>query len=1639
MDKSYTEKVFSSSVIFKRNMFLSLAATVFAVGGFFVADMAFAAISVTPASNGAGISIDTTSAVGGSATFVELSGPAISESAAGDIQAGTHTLTLPSGWEFDTSSTVTVVRTAGNILPASQVIHPGANSFTFTISNVSTSASSVAFIINSLKVRPTGTTAPSIGNITYSGAGITGVSGTTNFGTLSTVPGTVAKLAFTTEPVNTVYGSGIAATVNTQDKFGNNSTNGLATGTTVALANTGAGTLSGTASLGIGSGVASFTGLKINEIGAKTFVATASATGIASATSASFEITKKPLTVAVTAGNKTYDGNTSATFSNPVIGGIEFSDILTLSGGTATFADANVATGKTVTVNGLTLDGTKLGNYSFGGTGTGTADIAAKPITIVANAQTKVYGEADPALTYIATGLVGTESLAGSLARDAGSNVAGYLITIGTLQTGNPNYAISYTGNTLTVTKRPITVTAVTATKAYDGNVTSSAVPTIASGTLASGDTLGFAQTYDNKNIGARTLTPAGIVNDGNGGANYNVTFTTAAGSISAKELTVSGLSATSKNYDGTAVAALTGTPALVLVVTGETVSLAGTAVGTFNTANAGASTVAVSGLSLTGADLGNYTLKLPTLNATVSTLPVTITPTASQSKIYSQPEPTFVYNNTALIGSDSVSGALGRIAGENVGTYSYTLGSLNAGGNYALALATGTSFAIAKKDVTVSATGINKIYDGSSVATVTLSSNAVPADNLTLSYAGASFADKIAANGKAIAVSGISISGARAAEYNLLNTTAVTTADISKKPISATLNLNNKTYDGDTSAVYSSSLPNVALNDIISGDVVTASDGTAKSFANKNVGTGKTVTATGIVLSNTDAGNYDFNGTGTGTANISVRTITVTAVSETKIYDGTNTSTTIPTNVGLQPGDTANFTQSYDTKNVGTGKTLAPTGSVADGNSGLNYAITLVPVTAGTITQKSLTVTAQSGTKVYDGTLTSSAVPLVDALAAGDSVATAPTQSYATKDVGTGKTLIASGLGITGGNGNYLVNYANNTTGAITPKGLTVSGAKTNSKVYDNTTGATVDFTSSTLSGLIAPGDATIASTGYSAIFDTKNVGTGKTVTVSGLALAGAAAGNYSLTQPTLTDGIITAKTLTVTATGVNKTYDANTTASVVLSGNTLGSDAVTLGFGAANFADANVGDNKTVTVSGISVTGGTDGGNYTIGNTVASASANIAPLGITITPTAGQNKVYGATDPVFAYTASPLLLGSNQFSGLLSRTANENVGTYSYNLGTLAAGANYALTLSSSPGTFAITPAPLVVTAENKIRAAGTADPALTYIYTGLVNGNGAASFTGVLSRVTGETLGDYSIGQGTLVATGNYGIGTYTSGILTIKNAPAVVSHVPTTSAVGVAIASTATITFSEPVTAATGDITISPAVNFSLSGSGTNTITLTPTSSWSDNTKYTITVTTGVKDLKGVPMTSPVSWSFTTAVAYSIPLTAGWNLISLPVVPENTAVASVLGGTASKIETVWAYDAVTNTWSVYHPDGVGTSNLTSMTAGYGYWVNYKNEAAGNLIGSGNLITAGGSVPPSRKLAEGWNLIGYYQRPSTVSVTADNALYNNLSGVWTLLFGYDNTDKHITTLDGNSMMSPGQGFWVWLTGSRSYTMGK
>src|SRR5205823_5330437 len=141
---------------------------------------------------------------------------------------------------------------------------------------------------------------------------------------------------------------------------------------------------------------------------------------------------------------------------------------------------------------------------------------------------------------------------------------------------------------------------------------------------------------------------------------------------------------------------------------------------------------------------------------------------------------------------------------------------------------------------------------------------------------------------------------------------------------------------------------------------------------------------------------------------------------------------------------------------------------------------------------------------------------------------------------------------------GNYVFASPQGTTTAdITAKNLTISGASANDKVYDGNNTATVNWTNAQLQGVVGTESVGYSTANDAASFGNKNVGTGKTVSVSGISISGADAGNYNLLNSTAsTTANITQKPITGSFTAANKVYDG-TNAATVLSRSLMGAIA--------------------------------------------------------------------------------------------------------------------------------------------------------------------------------------------------------------------------------------------------------------------------------------------------------------------------------------------------------------------------------------------------------------------------------------------------------------------------------------------------
>ena len=147
--------------------------------------------------------------------------------------------------------------------------------------------------------------------------------------------------------------------------------------------------------------------------------------------------------------------------------------------------------------------------------------------------------------------LQGTLSFSGSGV--AARHVGGYSVTPGGLSAAN--YEITYVSGPVTINKRTVTLRPVAASKPYDGTVYSSQAPAIISGSMAGGDTItNLAQQYDAAGVGSHPLSisPEFVIQDGNGGHNYQVNVDPASvtGSITPTPLVIRANNA-SKPYDG--------------------------------------------------------------------------------------------------------------------------------------------------------------------------------------------------------------------------------------------------------------------------------------------------------------------------------------------------------------------------------------------------------------------------------------------------------------------------------------------------------------------------------------------------------------------------------------------------------------------------------------------------------------------------------------------------------------------------------------------------------------------------------------------------------------------------------------------------------------------------------------------------------------------------------------------------------------------------------------------------------------------------------------------------------------------------------------------------------------------------------
>ncbi|AEG31982.1 two-partner secretion domain-containing protein [Thiomicrospira cyclica] len=659
--------------------------------------------------------------------------------------------------------------------------------------------------------------------------------------------------------------------------------------------------------------------LKVNQNGGYTLTATgleALGYNISGGSNGTLIVNPKEITISgIKAENKTYDGNTTATVltGNVQKDGLIVGDLVTLNS-SGVFADKNAADDVEVILSN-SFDGADRDNYTIVNQETTTANIIPKLLTLSA---LKTYdGTTD--LTGFVTlgGFVGDETLgySGAAASDKHVATAGKFINAITLENGdNGGISSNYALPTLNAANAPVTINPATltatlsntgVTKVYDGttNAPGDFEPTWTFSGLVNGDTaaeLNFNEAaYQDKNVSFdnNQLTLSDLAIDGVIGTNssqatdyvLDATSKSVNASITPAPLRVRA------NNDARFVGQTEDTNyagvSFIGLVNGETsdvLNVSGLSISRSDSANNDAGTYSLT-LSGVTADNGNYSITFESGTYTIVPAGQLLIRVSNVSEVYGN-SPTFTIasaeyldNDNSTINSVTVTGssssfdtdgvtfdieasdATTSTAGEiNVGSYQLS-GTVTGGNssNFSNNLVVVGVLDITPRSLSASATGgISKIYEGTtSMSGVTLALDGlVDNDAVTVSGLGA-FDSRDVGTGLDYTINNLALSGADAGNYFLSGGGSFTGGNGKITPKEVTLNPQAATRVYDGSVDYTPTPDDLAfLSDLlgVAGDTVTSA---TLAFDNKNVGTSKTLTLSGVVIGDGNSGNnYTIN-----------------------------------------------------------------------------------------------------------------------------------------------------------------------------------------------------------------------------------------------------------------------------------------------------------------------------------------------------------------------------------------------------------------------------------------------------------------------------------------------------------------------------------------------------------------------------------------------------------------------------------------------------------------------------------------------------------------------------------------------------------------------------------------------------------
>ena len=862
----------------------------------------------------------------------------------------------------------------------------------------------------------------------------------------------------------------------------------------------------------------------------------------------------------------------------------------------------------TFTGNLTRTTGETVGTYSIGlGTLTNTNynitltdedfEINKLPITVTAEAKTKVFGQDDPPFTFTSSPAVGdpvvagsstTVTFTGSITRDPGSNAGTYSITIGTLT--NTNYDINYVGADFTITKAETLIGEGGSASLSDTTVTfgdadllltptssntsdytfSSSNSAVASITTTSTNTAEIR----NKAVGSAVITIEQASDDNYQGKTISYTLT-----VDPLDVSVTPTATQSKTYGETdPVIRYSFSPSVT--DNSSTVTFTGT-------------------LSRTGAELaGTYSITLGTLTNTnyniafveedfeINKRPITITADA-KTKVYGATDPSLTHSISmgSLVSGDTASGVLTRTAGEAAGTYSITQNGLTYGANY-LETYVSNDLTITNATVTLTVSDYTKVYDKQFINASNLSFTAtgfVNDDSMsdlvgTPAYAVAGTATNT------VGSYSITLSGLSHPSYDLVYVGA--NATITPATLTVTANTLSKTY-GEADPSFTHSTLGLISGDTASG-VLTRTTGEAigaYAISNHNLTYGANYTESFV----------------SGVLSITTRTVTVTANPQSKNFGETDPTFTYVSDpvagFTLPNGDNISYTGTLTRTNTSedAGTYAISLGTLTNTNYNINFVSDNLVI--GKITP---TISFSDVSKVYGDanfvlSNTSSSTGAISYVVADTDIASVTgTNTIEIKKVGSTVITLSQATDT-----NYLAASATMTL-SVTPLTVTVTPTATQSKTY----GSTDPVLSYSYSPTLTANSSTISFTGALSRAAGENAGD------YAIKLGTLTNTNYNITLADV-DFTIDPKELSISGvTAVDKLYDGTTSATVSTSTMTftglLGADVVNV-TPTGTFDGYDIGVDKIVNLS-YSLSGA-QSGNYTTTGQVTTTASITAP----------------------------------------------------------------------------------------------------------------------------------------------------------------------------------------------------------------------------------------------------------------------------------------------------------------------------------------------------------------------------------------------------------------------------------------------